>query len=170
MILLIEDRKQRLTQFEEKQGRKLKDLTKIKILDNTQIKSISDDIGKLDTSSIEVMIVHRSWLKDKDIYDEIIAVAKDKAIKIALFSGGIVQVNYHKMRDLELLSLPLNSLYSHNLIAYIENYDAESHLLELAYGSRYVLNQKLKSRKQEWVNQGENLQELNEYIKKQVYV
>lgn len=169
MILLIEDRKQRLKQFEE-QGQKLKDLALIKILDNIAISTVSEDFSLLDTNKIEVIIVHRSWLKDKGLYDDMVSLSKSKSIKLVLFSGGIVQVNYQKNDNLELLSLPMRMLYSANLLPFVENYTIDCHLLELAYGSRYELNEKLENRKKEWINQGEHLRELNAYVKKQLYV
>jgi hypothetical protein len=115
-----------------------------------------------------LIICHGSWLKDKNLYDSMMEIAAQKAGRLVLFSGGIVDVDYYKT-DVELLYVPVSKLYSSYLIDFVKNYTKDIELLELPYGDFFRLNEMLKKRKKLWLEQKEVQTSLNQEIKNYLY-
>jgi len=171
MILFIEDRKQRLIDFLSSQNFTLQDfgaIHNIKVLEAHEIQLVEQDINHLNSWGPTLIICHGSWLKDKNLYDSMMEIAAQKAGRLVLFSGGIVDVDYYKT-DVELLYVPVSKLYSSYLIDFVKNYTKDIELLELPYGDFFRLNEMLKKRKKLWLEQKEVQTSLNQEIKNYLY-
>ena len=113
-------------------------------------------------------MVHQSWLKDSDSYDFIFHIAQQKKIKLVLFSGGITQISFAEISEVEILHMPVNMFYSSNLLNFLNGYPNDNSLYRLAYGPKYKLNELLQKRKNSWIA-GEAGEEMDVEIKEFIY-
>ncbi|RAX51645.1 hypothetical protein CCY99_08785 [Helicobacter sp. 16-1353] len=144
MILLMDSDVKRQESFMEKY--KI-DINKYKNLKNICGENVKDFTDKIKENisileSYDILIVHRS-----DIVNLLLNLqdyVKKSNKRLVIFSGGNTSTNYSN-NYYESLSLNSKTLYSNNLIFFIENYATDSNVLILAYGKKYKLNILLNS-------------------------
>lgn len=97
--------------------------------------------------SCDIWIMHRSFLIDNGLLTKIQALANEHDKTLVLFSGSITQNSYSKDSHV-LLSMNSKTLYSDNLIPFLEGYVTEqpSDVLMLIYGKNWQLSTLLKYR------------------------
>ena len=143
-ILLVEDRPQRqisilgedfVKSLEEKEGITLSN-------------NLPDENG---LDEFDLIIVHRSYLIENNLYQNLLELSKKKSKYVVSFSGGTSQTNLINEHFLETSA---QNLYNKNrLESFVEEVtdtDNTIHLLELIYGKNWIVTLLVKYKHLVW--------------------
>ena len=146
-VAIIEDRYRRQEQFLEKNCINLDDYSDIleNFIEEKSLNLVEKIVNNIysDLKDFEIIICHKSIYfdnKNTEIIDNLKAFCKKNHKTLVLFSGGI-STNYYDNSEFEFLELNSKTIYSKNLIIFLEAIKAKNeNIMMLCYGEHWREN------------------------------